>query len=243
MEKNNFLKPFVIIFALLVTFGAVFLHNRQMIFGHDPVYYEKKGDYDKALDSYIHETLKHSDVRDIYDFKIDKVSYMQPVQNNSTNILNWLRDEKNYPNNSFSAAVEGLKRVSKMVKGEHFVTGGRMKCSRNNLKEAFFSTFGNDENIELTKKDIGFINLKSLRAFTYDINLINMDNGKVIHATLYPESNINFPITAGSYTLSVKGKVTFTNGQKWESLRRTIILDTISPGCVAYYSLKTRVRR
>ncbi len=245
MKKGAFLNFFTVCTVLFsAVMGFIFFKDRIFV-QRDPLTLEREGKLAAALDAYIRHALRKARIEEISDFKADTLLKQTLMNRNSTKMIDWLLAENTQTQKSFYTAISGIDRVRKEVKGEqeHFVTGGNKSCDRKNFQNTFVTVFGAANSIDSPEQKIGFITIRALSGYTYDLHMIDKQNGKVLHAVLYPENKVSFPVNSKEYILSVQGKVTFQNGQKWKSLRQIISFDDIEEGCVSRYSLKTKVRR
>lgn len=243
MKKSTFKN--VVLAAIFFAAGITFTIHKDSLFQRkDPSKLEQTGDFDHALDGFIEKALKNADIKEIADFSSDSPFQKAHSTNNLKKMKEWLIHTDMQPNKKFLEAVEGIHRTYKKVQSEHFVTGGSNSCMQEVYNNMYTSMFkSTNKNGSTLPESIGFITFRSLRAYTYELHLIDTQSGKITHTKLYPENSVCFPATADTYILSVKGSVSFPNGQIWESHRRIIPIENVKKQCVKQYSLKTKIKR
>ncbi len=256
VSGTGFLKKLVWPGAALVVAAAAFLCYRAMRrdFAGEARAARAGGEYAQAISLYARGALEQAPSLDLPDRNRAKILDEQAWRNEVGRYLEWITGNKAQKSASaLSDFVEGIALCTAHVENEHFVTGdpdfpARVFNFEKHWYDAFFPPFverGNHAGLieEAKRQNVSIFHLASIKGFTYDLALLSLSSGKSVTFKLYPESEVYFLASPGNYFLICSGKVTFPNGQVWQSEKNVIPLASPDTTSVQSLALKTHVRR
>jgi hypothetical protein len=90
---------------------------------------------------------------------------------------------------------------------------------------------------------LSLMSIKGNSTYSYDVRLINRENGKQTNAAVGCDEVASFPVKPGRYAVVVSSRTLFHGGQEWRSQKEAIPLAVPDSTMVITVYLKTEVRR
>jgi len=215
---------------------------------------EKSGDIAKAVRMYTAVARRAASAIKFPDSKQGKVIAPARWQDLVERYLNSMSEPGTKPNNSLTAALDGLGRCMELRENDD--NSAQIHPPRpldeNSFTDLFNKIFvpppaGSTEwggiAASAFKKNFSVLQISSPVNYTYKGSVINRSTSRRIDFTLYPESVLQIPLTAGDYSVVARSSVTFQKGKVWNSEFTAFTVSIPSQPSLVAMDLRTRAAR
>jgi hypothetical protein len=214
------------------------------------------GDCDKAVSSYAGAVIAMTDSRNV-PYVPDRAQAMnlnpQTWQKPIAELVKWGTADKSMPPN-LTEALNAMDRCTTSVIHENFIFGVTTKKAG---LEEYTSAW---EDLLCPEKASGgsvsvpaiesafssgltLMSIKGNSTYSYDVHLINRENGKQTNAAVDCDKVVSFPIKPGQYAVVISSKTLFQGGQGWLSGKEAIPFTIPDSATIVSVMLRTEVHR
>ena len=245
------------IMLLLLAVGAVLITGR--LASSDVKKAERlaaSGNCDKAISTYAAAVTSMTDSRTV-PYVPDRVQALnlnpQTWQKPIAGFVEWAVAYKAMPAN-LAAALDAMDRCTTSVMHENFIYGvTAKKAGLDEYRSAWEDALcpekasGGSVSVPAIEKafssGLSLMSIKGNSNYSYDVRLINRENGKQTNAAVACDKVASFPMKPGRYTVVVSSKTLFHGGQEWLSAKETVPFVVPDSTMVITAYLKTEVHR
>ena len=214
------------------------------------------GNCDKAVSTYAAAVTSMTDSRSV-PYVPDRVQALnlnpQTWQKPIAELVGWTVAYKAMPVN-LAAALDAMDRCTTSVMHENFIYGvTAKKVGLDEYRSSWEDVLcpekasGGSVSVPAIEKafasGLSLMSIKGNSTYSYDVRLINRENGKQTNAAVDCDKVASFPIKPGRYAVVVSSKTLFHGGQGWLSAKEVVPFVVPDSTMVITAYLKTEVHR